>query len=300
MQQDIEGGQTAQGGAALGLLPGAAFSAADNKHQLDRALALGPEESLLVVSLPLAGMDDQDFAQALGLITQQERERAARFHFEKDQKLYIAAHALVRQLLAWSGAGEPLELVFQPGDHGKPALIQPVAPLAFNISHCDGVVSCALARSALPGSASEGSRQDTALEVGVDVEYVARRPIDLGIAHRYFRPEEEAEILAFPPEERQRAFLSFWTLKEAIIKADGRGLTLGLDAFAFSIDAQSFVPTSLFFEPHLGEDTADWQVLRFFPGSQHLGAVAVRGKGAGASLQNQRARHLLLQGFPFM
>tara|TARA_R110002072_G_scaffold49277_35_gene134085 strand:- start:6304 stop:7203 length:900 start_codon:yes stop_codon:yes gene_type:complete len=290
--------------ADLGLLPGQSIDVRGAEEDRQACLVFAPEDALLVVCLPLQGLDDRAFARALRLITPEERARAGRFHFEKDQKLYVAAHGLLRYLLGLAGDCDPLGLRFTAGAHGKPALVCPPRQLAaaampvFNISHCDGMVSCALAR---PGLEAAGA----AVAVGVDVECLARRPVDLGLARRYFRAEEEAQILAFPEPQRQQAFLAFWTLKEAIIKADGRGLTLALDSFAFELDA-AFRPTSLFFAPRLNQAVAQWQVLRFHPSARHLGAVALRrqaGVGTQESSATQdpppgRRRHLQLQDFP--
>ena len=62
-------------------------------------------------------------------------------------------------------------------------------------------------------------------EIGVDVEF-ARRERDVeAIARRYFC-REEAEWVGGQPEDR---FYMLWVLKEAWLKATGKGLAGGLD-----------------------------------------------------------------------
>jgi 4'-phosphopantetheinyl transferase len=75
--------------------------------------------------------------------------------------------------------------------------------------------------------------------VGIDLERL--RPIadTAEIARRYFCPEEAAEILSLPPDERDAAFFRCWTRKEAYIKAIGDGLSCPLDSFQVSIEADA-------------------------------------------------------------
>jgi 4'-phosphopantetheinyl transferase len=70
--------------------------------------------------------------------------------------------------------------------------------------------------------------------VGFDLERFDRR-IELEIADRYFRPEEVSWLMGLPPSERPRGFLRLWTLKEALIKATGEGLSRELDSFWFDV-----------------------------------------------------------------
>ncbi len=82
----------------------------------------------------------------------------------------------------------------------------------FNISHCKGMVVCALHRSG---------------RVGIDVEAVL--PLEAFDHRLVFTPVECSLIAAdASPEAR---FYHFWTRKEAVIKADGRGFSLSPSTF---------------------------------------------------------------------
>lgn len=106
------------------------------------------------------------------------------------------------------------------GQAGKPRLAgaSRTSDLRFNLSHCRSLVAVAVS---------------TGREVGIDVEPVARPvPSAMDLATRYFTARESAGLAAIAdPGARQRRFLSLWTAKEALIKATGRGLALGLDTF---------------------------------------------------------------------
>ena len=114
---------------------------------------------------------------------------------------------------------EPQRLVFAQNEFGKPHVVQ--APsMHFSLSHSDDRALLAIS--------------DT-LEVGADLE--RRRTLEhLDLARRYFHPDEIAEIEAQPGDGAQReAFFRIWTLKEAVVKALGKGLSMPLDGFAVSI-----------------------------------------------------------------
>ena len=109
------------------------------------------------------------------------------------------------------------------GPNGKPSaqLDGRPAPVSFNLSHANGMVGVAvLAQPDVP--------------VGFDLERFDRR-IELEIADRYFRPEEVSWLMGLAPDERPRGFLRLWTLKEALIKATGEGLSRELDSFWFDV-----------------------------------------------------------------
>ena len=139
-----------------------------------------------------------------------ERERAARFHFERDAHRHRASHTALRQLLSQRTGVAAHALRFATGSHDKPRLDLPQAP-AFNMSHSG--------RWALIGIGG-------AAPIGVDIE-VPREMDDLmALAERNFTATECRELLALPEAGRLRAFLRCWTRKEAVLKAVGSGLSI--------------------------------------------------------------------------
>jgi 4'-phosphopantetheinyl transferase len=166
--------------------------------------------------------EPERLAELEGLLSEGELERAARFRFARDRNHYVAAHATVRRILGRFAHRAPAELSFIPGPQGKPALEpgQSAEPIHFNLSRSGRLALMALAWAG---------------EVGVDLEQV--RPLDgLAIARRIFAPAEHAALLAVPEAERLRGFLRYWTCKEAVVKATGRGLFLPLRSFVLSAE----------------------------------------------------------------
>ena len=76
-----------------------------------------------------------------------------------------------------------------------------------------------------------------AASVGIDAESVDRIVDAHEVARRFFAPAEIAMLDACSGEpERSRKFVELWTLKEAYVKAIGKGLIVPLDQFSFTID----------------------------------------------------------------
>ncbi|MCF6473012.1 4'-phosphopantetheinyl transferase superfamily protein [Nonomuraea sp. MG754425] len=134
-------------------------------------------------------------------LTEVEIERAARFKFEQDRTIFIAAHLLIRICAAQALDADPAELtLLQYCDthgfgHGRPYLRQ--APdLGVSFSHTHGYV-CAAAG---PG------------KVGADAERVRPGALDSMLADRVLTPRERGLVTG------NDELIRHWTRKEALIK----------------------------------------------------------------------------------
>jgi 4'-phosphopantetheinyl transferase len=145
------------------------------------------------------------------VLSQEERDRTARFHSPLDRVRYALARGVLRTLLHGYTGAAPEAVTFEVGVRGKPRLRFPVRDrrIEFSVSHSG---TCILLAFSLE------------VPVGVDVEEV--RPM----------PDVESimECVAFSPAEREAvrcspepltAFYALWTLKEAYVKASGEGLS---------------------------------------------------------------------------
>jgi 4'-phosphopantetheinyl transferase len=217
---------------------------------------------VLVWTMRVDGLDETAILPWLVLLDDAERRRAARFVFARNRIEFTAAHALLRAALASEFGAPPKRWAFVAGAHGKPAarIGDAAAPLSFNLSHTAGMVGVAAAAGA-------------DRELGFDLENLARN-IDLKVADRYFTPQEVAWLIALPAAERPRGFLRLWTLKEAFIKATGKGLTQDLASFWFAPS-----PPRIHFTPELGEDSADWRFEQRVLDGAFIAALGVRRRG---------------------
>lgn len=160
---------------------------------------------------------DEDAVQLLdaayGLLNDEERTKAARMRAGHPRDEFVAGRGALRALLGSALGCHGRELSFVTGEHGKPSLT--VNGPAFNVAHSHGLVVVALAD----------------LErIGVDVEWMDQTVEIVDVAQTAFHPDDAARVAAAPPGEGQLAeFYRIWTCREAVGKADGRGITGSLD-----------------------------------------------------------------------
>jgi 4'-phosphopantetheinyl transferase len=158
------------------------------------------------------------------LLSADERQRASRFHFEKNRNEFILTRGGLRTMLGSYLGKPPHEIRFAYTNHGKPYLADPAQPqLSFNVSHTDGLAAFAFGWNHA---------------IGVDVEAVRTNFNAEEIAGRFFSTAEKRALGEFPPEERHAAFFRCWTRKEAYIKARGEGLSHPLAQFDVSLAAE--------------------------------------------------------------
>lgn len=180
---------------------------------------------LLPLDLP---EDRRDWMEEVMSAT--EVARADRFVYPHLRHRFVAAHGQLRRILAPYAGVAPEALAFGSGEKGKPYLTTP-AP-AFNLSHSADWGLLGIAR---------------APTIGVDIERISpSRDLD-GIARSVFAPDEQNLLGTLPEPEKTNAFFACWSRKEAVIKADGRGLGMGLDTFVVTM--RDTDPPAVRFQP---------------------------------------------------
>lgn len=197
------------------------------------------------------------------VLSPEERDREARFHFAADRDQFLVAHGLLRVLIGRYLGEEPQQLLFAQGSYGKPTLDLSAkkTDLRFNLSHSKGLVLCAVAKGR---------------EVGVDVEHIHHMADFQRIAEKYFSPAEQAELAASPAESRLVGFFEIWTLKEAFLKARGLGLSGLLSGFSVSRTPDE--SGNCLAHSSDGGDVAGWSLQRLSPGPGYVGALAGEGR----------------------
>jgi 4'-phosphopantetheinyl transferase len=200
------------------------------------------------------GLDERAVSPWYDMLDAAEQARAARFVFGRDRVAFIAAHALVRVVLSrMVDATLPRVWRFVAGKHGKPVawLGDQPAPLTFNMSHTDGMVGVATARS-------------IGHTLGFDLETLDRK-VPLEIANRYFCREELIWLKSLPKSAQPEGFLRLWTLKEAFIKATGQGLSQDLATLP-----------CIHFTAALAEQTKDWHFEQRVIRERFIAALGLR------------------------
>lgn len=192
------------------------------------------------------------------LLTDDERAREGRFHFERDRQRYLVTRVLVRTVLSRYEPVRPEDWRFSVNAHGRPEIANAGRDrrLSFNIAHTHSLIVLGVA----DGRA-----------LGVDVENLRNRDASPEIAERFFAPTEAAALASLPAGRRRDRFYEYWTFKEAYIKARGMGLSIPLDKFSFHYPRNDAV--EIVIHPDLADDPGKWQFWQIRFDADYLVAV---------------------------
>ncbi len=137
------------------------------------------------------------------MLSPDEQERAARFHFRRDAMRWIVARASLREILGRCLDADPRAVGFTYGDKGKPALAAPTGALdlQFSLAHSAHLALYAVTLDC---------------PVGVDVERLRPVPEMDRIAERTFSRQECAALRGLPVEQRAAGFFNCWTTEGSV------------------------------------------------------------------------------------
>lgn len=128
------------------------------------------------------------------------------------------AHSLLKDMLKGFYNIDYTEDMTEKNEQGKPYLAD-YPDVHFNLSHSDGITACIIENR----------------ECGIDCEKVREyRP---NVMKRAFSEKEQVMIESAPEDKRDMLFFTLWTLKEAYIKAIGKGLSYPMSEAEFFIEA---------------------------------------------------------------
>jgi 4'-phosphopantetheinyl transferase len=157
--------------------------------------------------------DAANVSADIAVLDHQERERMRRFHFAADRERFAVAHTNLRRILGTYLNQPPETICFRANRFGKPELAADVS-LSFSMSHCRSIAIVAVANGQ---------------PVGIDVEDV--RPVEPEVAETHFSAIELSALNRLHGDAWLSGFYRCWTRKEAILKAEGVGLSRALDSF---------------------------------------------------------------------
>jgi 4'-phosphopantetheinyl transferase len=177
----------------------------------------GDRFAVAVRSLAETDPDDD-----LRVLTLSEREEAAAFLRQADQRRFVAGRALLRRMLSQATGAAPSALHLGRDVNGRPMLAI-ADPPAFNVSHSGDLVLVAVGRVVSLGVDIERHRPDVAIDaVGPEV----------------FTADELRRLADLGAQETMEAFFRLWVAKEAVAKAVGTGLARDPRRFQVTPDGE--------------------------------------------------------------
>ena len=201
--------------------------------------------------------DAEEIPWPLGWLSEEERERYARFRIDRKRQDFAFGRLWLRALLA-SYLGCPSARVsLLHTERGRPYLAQD--DLQFNLSHSGGRLLCGLVRDC---------------PIGVDIEQNADVAARDGIARRFFTTGEYEAIRGLPESLQAAGFFRCWTSKEAYLKAGSQGLAGHLGSFEVEPDPRK--SPALIAVHDQPEEAAAWQLRAIPAGTDYDAICAVR------------------------
>jgi phosphopantetheinyl transferase len=187
----------------------------------------------------------------LSRIPAEERAQYDQFRTEATRESYLAARVLCRVTLSKYAGIDPSAWRFGRAVNEKPTLVEPsrFKSLRFNLTHTNDLVICVVTRAG---------------EVGVDAEDTSR-PVDaLLVARHFLSGRQAARLASLDLRERARRFFEQWVLKEAYVKATGKGLADTPERLTVEQRNDGW-PVAM----------GDCQLSLYRPSSNHVAAAAV-------------------------
>ncbi|MBB3050391.1 4'-phosphopantetheinyl transferase [Prauserella isguenensis] len=201
-----------------------------------------------------------DTADHRELLTDVELDRYSAYRTPEDRRRFLTGRVLAKTQVAQRLGIPTADVVFDATcddcdkQHGPPRI--PGSTLRLSISHAGDRVGLALADGA---------------ELGLDVESTTRRAAD-GLLDYALSEAERAAVAELTDDDRTRAFFRYWTGKEALMKATGKGLRIPLTSLTLSAPGEQVRLVSSE-APALDPATARLASLQ--PGDGYDAAVAV-------------------------
>lgn len=152
-------------------------------------------------------LSNGDFQSHLSILPQKDQDRIRRFKRWQDRQIHLACRLLLQKGLVECGYPPAILESVNNTFYGKPFIN---SDIEFSLSNSGTCAVCVISHSNT---------------VGIDVETI--RDIDISDFKSLMSLNEWKDIQN--AKNRLKAFYSFWTKKEAILKADGRGFSLPLE-----------------------------------------------------------------------
>ena len=193
------------------------------------------------------------------VLSDEEHERARKFHFEVHRARFVAGRGLLRFLLGHYLQADPARLIFSYGANGKPALQGKEHELLhFNLAHSESLALLGITRLG---------------RLGVDVERVRELPDFEKLVSCFFSVREATAFARLSAGLRASAFFNLWTRKEAWLKATGEGIAHRLDKVEVSFLPGEPARLLALPEPN---PLSGWTLRELQPAEGFVGALALR------------------------
>ncbi len=167
---------------------------------------LSPFEKVYFFIINLENIQSNEIVEAKQLLTQEALAYSLKFKFKNDQHRSIICHSILRYYLGHFLQLDPLKIKIARTAYGKPYVIDEA--IHFNLSHTNCFAYFAL---------------NFFKPIGVDIEFIENDKEILKISDYFLAFSEKQHVIH--STNPISLFFSYWCAKEAILKAQGSGLS---------------------------------------------------------------------------
>jgi len=153
--------------------------------------------------------------------SKRELVRYHKFKVAGKRDEFLASRILLRHLLTLYTNYSPAEIEAIPDEMGRPYWFSQTKKLTlyFSLSHTKGMVCCTVSNTE---------------RTGCDIEQVRPRKYERDLTRKVFSEKEQRFYQSLSTKEQREFFYKSWTLKEAFVKAIGKGLLIPFTSSSFS------------------------------------------------------------------
>lgn len=166
----------------------------------------------------------------------------------------LASRSCLRKVLAYYLQTKCKEIPIRRTEFGKPYLTE--QGYFFNLSHSAERIAIAISDIG---------------ELGLDIERIRLRKSLPALARRCFAAEELSYWDGLADDDRVRQFYRFWTAKEALVKATGRGLAQGMNQVVINPVKQD----EFLLLPESVADNVHWRLIPLVVEAEYCAALVI-------------------------
>jgi len=178
------------------------------------------------------------------ILSEKEKSQYDQFSVPHVRLEYLITRAMVRSVLSRYITNFPIaDITFSKNKYGKPFISDNILAknLSFNISHTKNISVIAITAGT---------------DIGIDIEKNRKNFDFLEIAKNSFSMSEFNSLKNLNSYKQGTRFFEIWTLKEAYIKARGKGLHIPLNLLSYSFPEHGKISVKL--DRDLNDSIKNW------------------------------------------
>ncbi len=189
------------------------------------------------------------------LLNADEKQKVDTFLRAELQQKYINTRGILRKVLGTYLNMKPQDINIKTAEYGKPFVDD--SEIFFNLSHTGNKLVIAVSNVS---------------EIGIDLEQLRGRKNLKGLVKKCLSTVEKKSWESLSEQQQIFMFYYLWVRKEALVKAIGRGIAMGLDQCIVDPVQQ----TKFLSIPGGGDSINDWKIVEVKLNQEDVCALVIK------------------------